>query len=874
VEGEALSIHGRRAFSLLFSVYGGSAMDESSTTPYVFDSPITTRELFFGRDAIFRSIKEALIDREQDNLIILCGQRRIGKTSVLHQIGHRLSEQYISVLIDLQGVPSDSPEGFLQKVASIIQQALQRDRGVQVALPSRDQFLADPQQAFDRDFLTRVEEALGDRYLILMFDEAQLIREKAQQDLWEGNAFEYLFNIIWQRASLGLILSIESEGTIIDQEFPSLSATGTQKKVGFLNRDDAVKLVVQPVQGTLTYDPEAVEHILFLTSGHPYYIQLLCHTLFAYCQRVNTRAVTLTDVEAILPEVVERAGSDSQFLWDNSTPEEKFVLAALAQAGGEKGQAVAKEELLTTLRRRRAPISARQVARALVNLSLREIINLQAPYVFNVDVFRLWLRDQKRIGWVKRELAGTVEQWKRERFKIPTGRRKLLWGIALAALLIGVVVAGGYLRGFIGQAETRVMEIMRTTPMAPISTPTLPLPVDTPTSGPIDNSTPVPTATVIIAPTATAAPMPTLSPTTTLTPMDASTPAAVSGLPGRGDVLDVAVAPSDGRWVYTTIKSKGIYRSTDGGLSWTLTALNGSGQDVLIDPADPRQIFVAVWAGVLRSTDGGATWDVSRRGLPKDQQVETLAWDPGDRRMMYAGLRANPLTGWAIYRSTDRGETWELLWSSAGGETLGNDVEALAIDPASGTRYVALSNAYDPRLDLEGGSCLPCAACELSLVGGEAWRVCRGGRDLVLDPVDPQVVYFARGAGTVRSTDGGETWWESTLSRQCLGEEVATAGSWALAIAPGDRQMLYEGTGYNSLTSQAGLYKTTDGGKTWQVINSGLPGWTGPCPSFLSTTIEHIYALAVDPADSQIVYAATSEGLYRTTDGGESWSKQ
>ena len=405
------------------------------------------------------------------------------------------------------------------------------------------------------------------------------------------------------------------------------------------------------------------------------------------------------------------------------------------------------------------------------------------------------------------------------------------------------------------------------TPTALISAgaPTL-TPADTPTSRPIDTPTPVPTETP--------APMPTISPTITPVPTDTSTLAAVGGLPERGDVLDVAVAPSDGRWVYATIKGKGIYRSTDGGLSWTLTAINGSGQDILIDPVNPRRVFVAVWAGVLRSTDGGATWKVIRRGLPKDQQVGALAWDPGDERVMYAGLRASASAGSAVYRSTDRGETWERLWSPAGGEALGNDIEALIIVPTGGTRYVALSNAYDPRLDLEGEPCLPCAACELSQVGEEVWRVCRGGRDLVLDPEDLQIVYFARGAGTVRSTDGGETWWDLTPGRQCLGEEVTMAGSWALAIAPGDRQVLYEGTGYNSLTNQAGLYRTTDGGDTWLVINDGLPGRTGPCPSFLSTTIEHVYALAVDPADSQIVYAATSGGLYKTTDGGESWSKQ
>ncbi len=829
---------------------------DKNANPYVFDRPITTQELFFGRDDILRVIKEALMDREQDNLIILYGQRRMGKTSLLHQVGPYLGELYLPILIDLQQLPSDSPESFLWEVASVIQRALQGDRDLRVELPSQEPFLADAWHAFGHQFLARVSEALGDRHLLLMFDEAHLISEVP----WPGDIWSYLLGLTRQHPRLGLILALES------REPPSPAAAGVQQKIGYLNREEAVRLIVQPTQGTLTYEPEAVERLFSLTSGHPYYLQLLCHTLFAYCQRVNVRTVTPTDVETVLPEAVERAGPDCQFLWDSSTPEEKFVLAALAQAGGKERQAIAKDELLTTLKRRKAPLSARQVAKALVNLSLREIINFQAPYTFQVDVFRLWVRDQKRIGGVKRELAGTVKQWQKEKVGVPVERRKPGWRIGLAALLVGMLLVGGYLGGFFFQPRTEIWGRMRATPTvlapAPPSTP----PADTPTAGPGIPFTPPPT------PTYTPTPLPT--PTATLAPTAPARPGPLLSLPERRSVLAVAIAPSDGRWVYVALKGAGIYRSTDGGLSWALTALNGSGQDILIDPADPRRVFVAVWAGVLRSADGGATWDMARDGLPKDQQVSALAWDSSDRRVMYAGLRASPSAGSAVYRSTDGGETWERLWSPAGREALGSDVAALAVDPTGGTRYVALSNAYDPRLDLEGEPCLPCAACEPGRVGGEVWRICRHGRDLVLDPQNPQVVYFARGAGTVRSTDGGETWWDLTAGRPCLGEEVAHAGSWALAIAPRDSQVLYEGTGSNSLTFQAGLYKTTDGGQSWVVINNGLPGQPGPCPSFLSTTVEHIYALAVDPADSRIVYAATSAGLYKTTDGGESWNRE
>jgi hypothetical protein len=151
-------------------------------------------------------------------------------------------------------------------------------------------------------------------------------------------------------------------------------------------------------------------------------------------------------------------------------------------------------------------------------------------------------------------------------------------------------------------------------------------------------------------------------------------------------------------------------------------------------------------------------------------------------------------------------------------------------------------------------------------------RVIATGRvsDIAQDPTDAAVLYVATARGGVwKSTDGGTTWIPKS------DHEVSLAIG-ALAVAPSNPQVLYAGTGegdiyyyssaiplssMNAMHNGAGVLKSTDGGDTW--THQGKPTFTGAC----------FFRIAVDPTNPDFAYGATNIGLYRTTNGGASWTQ-
>ena len=163
------------------------------------------------------------------------------------------------------------------------------------------------------------------------------------------------------------------------------------------------------------------------------------------------------------------------------------------------------------------------------------------------------------------------------------------------------------------------------------------------------------------------------------------------------------------------------------------------------------------------------------------------------------------------------------------------------------------------------------AQVDPTLVGGLQWRQIgpfRGGRVLAVTgvPGDPNTYYFGAVAGGVfKSTNGGMTW-ASTFDKQ----SVSSIG--AIAVADADHNILYVGTGEACLRGNIsygdGVYKSTDGGQTWQ--NIGLKD------------SRHIGAVIIDPRNPDIVLVAAlghawgpnqERGVFRTADGGKTWQK-
>jgi photosystem II stability/assembly factor-like uncharacterized protein len=253
----------------------------------------------------------------------------------------------------------------------------------------------------------------------------------------------------------------------------------------------------------------------------------------------------------------------------------------------------------------------------------------------------------------------------------------------------------------------------------------------------------------------------------------ASTPAA--GLPVTPDYNSLLVATRNAD-ALTLGTHNGLYQSGDGGRSWQSTTL--AGQDAMnLGRAEGGVTWTAGHNVLAKSTDGGRTWqDVRPEGLPH-LDIHGFAVDPRDQLTLWAAL-----AGQGLYRSNDGGQSFELVTREVGG-----GVMALAVTP-------------DGRIlagDMQQG-------LFASADGGRTWKVTlqAGLMGLAVNPKEPERV-VATGPGILLSTDGGRNWDQVLRLEQ---------GAGPVAWAPSTPRVGYV-VGFDKT-----LYKTEDGGATWQPV--------------------------------------------------------
>lgn len=249
-----------------------------------------------------------------------------------------------------------------------------------------------------------------------------------------------------------------------------------------------------------------------------------------------------------------------------------------------------------------------------------------------------------------------------------------------------------------------------------------------------------------------------------------------------GSVGDIAVSESDPNVIYVgmgehavrgvmTSAGDGVYRSTDGGQTWTHLGLDKTRQisDVVIHPQDPNTVWVAAQGavhgpnperGIYKSTDGGKSW---KQTLYVDENTgaASLSLDMSNPRILYATTwqhRRYPWTvesggpGSAVYKSTDGGETWEKLTNGLP-KDLGKI--GISVSRANPNRVYAIVETEKSKSGLYRSD-----------NGGKNWRMLSTNQDLTsrswyymevfADPLNEDVVYVLN-APMMRSIDGGQT---------------------------------------------------------------------------------------------------------------------
>jgi len=309
------------------------------------------------------------------------------------------------------------------------------------------------------------------------------------------------------------------------------------------------------------------------------------------------------------------------------------------------------------------------------------------------------------------------------------------------------------------------------------------------------------------------------------------------------------------------------------GVAWRNVGPGGGGwiQSVLASRHGRDVFFVGCdVGGFYRSDSGGRSYAIHNAGL-EDYFIECLAEHPSDPATLYAGCKGG------VYKSVDGGRTWR--WLREGFPPLNEFaysamVSKVVLDPQRPeTVYAAIGQPREGR----GGQ----GALYRSENGGASWRqVVRPGQlapdllisDLAIHPLETRRLLIATPRGVFASADGGATW---TPSSEGLPPHRRTL---RLAQAPSDPRIVYVSLkGQAGETPwQAGVYRSEDGGMTWQPRVNGLRqavGQTGASDMQCAWVGE----LAVHPQNPDLVYAGGATWwdatVYKTTDGGQSWKR-
>ncbi len=336
------------------------------------------------------------------------------------------------------------------------------------------------------------------------------------------------------------------------------------------------------------------------------------------------------------------------------------------------------------------------------------------------------------------------------------------------------------------------------------------------------------------------------------------------GLPDGIIQANLAIAPSSTRRVFASIALStglGIYRSDDGGESWTKITTDArpagriGGGDLAVLRVDPKNPEVVYSASVVswKSIDGGKTWN-ALRGAPGGDDYQNVWLNPDNPEVIILGSDQGAVI------TVNGGKSWSSWYNQ----------------PTAQLYHVNADNAFPYRLcsgqQESGSACVASRGNDGEIIFREWHPV--GAEEygyVTPDPLDPDIVYGGKLSRYDRRTGQAQ----NIMPKPFRSADFRVVRTQPVIFSPVDPHLLYFSTNT--------LWKTRDGGRNWKQISPDLTRKTFNVPETVGkyrsqptaqpTQRGVIYAVAPSPLDVNLIWAGTDDGLiHRTTDGGTNWS--
>lgn len=388
--------------------------------PYIVGNPIRTPAMFFGREDDFNYLQTKLEGAAQGGIVlVLCGERRAGKSSILYQVlNGRLGENFIPVFIDLQEMVIANEHEFFGRIARLIGEAVSEandtslsDRSFNTRELRNFQFSDVNKNAYHLflDFLNEILSGIGERRLILLIDEYELLETKVEDKKLSKEIFTFFASLIDNQERLSFLFTgsrrLEERDRKYWREFLRRSLF---RKVSFLSERDTKRLISEPVKNKLVFGRGVEDAIYRLTSGHPFYTQYTCQAIVDYLNESKRNYLLKSDLNQVIEEIIDNPLPQMIYFWDGFGDDEKLVMSLVAEVLTTSNDSVTANRIAQAIQKENYPV---KLSTDTIRLTLEELTRVDVlkkigdeAFCFRIDLLRLWIKKSHSIWRVVREV--------------------------------------------------------------------------------------------------------------------------------------------------------------------------------------------------------------------------------------------------------------------------------------------------------------------------------------------------------------------------------------------------------------------------------------------------------------------------------------